>query len=261
MNYVTSRLEGGLGNLLFQISAGYALSLRDCKEYVCMRGHTNGVIHGHINSYFNNIFRKLNFLENTIQFAVFQETHHHYQKIPKFEHSVHLQGYFQSEKYFKDFESDIRSLFCIDENTKEYLLKKYSDVLNLNTCSLHVRRGDYLVYSYNHPQQSSDFYKKAIELFSDDTNYIIFSDDINWCKNTFSFLRNKIFAENNTNYQDLYLMSLCKNNIMANSSFSWWGSWLNNNKDKKVIIPKQWFGPNLRHHNCDDIPCEGWISI
>jgi hypothetical protein len=94
-----------------------------------------------------------------------------------------------------------------------------------------------------------------------DKYYIIFSDDISWCKENLSFLNNKIFIEGNTDFQDLYLMSKCKNNIIANSSFSWWGAWLNTNKDKIVIAPKKWFGISNSHLDTSDLYCNNWVTI
>ena len=92
-----------------------------------------------------------------------------------------------------------------------------------------------------------------------DITYLIFSNDIEWCKK--NFIGNQfIFIEGEKDYIDLWLMSLCKNNIIANSSFSWWGAWLNTNSDKKVITPKNWFGPAINHSTQDLIP-EKWFMI
>jgi len=83
--------------------------------------------------------------------------------------------------------------------------------------------------------------------------YLIFSDDIEWCKLNFDFLENKIFVNGNTDFQDLYLMSKCNDNIIANSTFSWWGAWLNQNPNKKVIAPKIWFGNFYSNFNTNDL--------
>ena len=88
---------------------------------------------------------------------------------------------------------------------------------------------------------------------------MVFSDDLDWCKET--FLGNRFtFISGNRDYQDLFLMSMCKNNIIANSSFSWWGAWLNTNLNKKVIAPKKWFGPQLSLSS-DDIYPNTWEII
>jgi hypothetical protein len=95
----------------------------------------------------------------------------------------------------------------------------------------------------------------------DSENILIFSDDINWCKNNL-LIKNKniFFIEGNQDYIDLWLMSMCKNNIMANSTFSWWGAWLNKNPNKKVFVPRTWFGNMIKHNTKDLIP-NTWIQI
>jgi hypothetical protein len=104
-----------------------------------------------------------------------------------------------------------------------------------------------------------DYYRNAIAEFSDDTRFLVFSDDIQWCKENFKG-DNFHFIEGEKDYVDLYLMSLCNNNIIANSSFSWWGAWLNNTPNKKVIAPKQWFGKAKQLNTKDLIP-ETWIIL
>ena len=260
--FVTSKLQGGLGNYLFQIACGYALSLRDNKNFACFldlihQGHSN------VNLYFDNIFRNINFLEKEILCDSYNEPYFHYKQITNTDNSIKLDGYFQSEKYFSDFSEEIKKLFSIDQQTENFLQQKYKNIIdNSKTCSIHVRRGDYLNVGDYHPTQTQEYYNKAINFFDkEETIFVIFSDDINWCKQTFESLPNKIFIEGNKDFQDLYLMSKCANNIIANSSFSWWGAWLNQNKNKKVIAPKKWFGPALENHNTHDLYLEEWITI
>ena len=95
-----------------------------------------------------------------------------------------------------------------------------------------------------------------------DSVFLIFSDDINWCKEFFPDIPEKFkFIDGNTDYEDLILMSLCKNNIICNSTFSWWAAWLNQNQDKKVIVPTNWFGKAYANNKTDDIFCENWIKL
>jgi hypothetical protein len=260
MMFISSILKGGLGNYLFQIAAGQSVAWRDNKEFVCFL-HSIQRIHTDISIYYNNILRNVNFINNNIDFPMYEEPFFHYKEIPIVEHSLTIDGYFQSEKYFTNYIEDIRNLFKIDSVTKEYLENKYKNILSENTCSIHVRRGNYLNLQNFHPVQSIEYYKKAIDFFSADITFLIFSDDINWCKNQFQFLKNKIFIENNKDYEDLYLMSMCKNNIIANSSFSWWGSYLNLNTDKIVVAPKLWFGNRLSNNNTKDLYCSNWNII
>jgi hypothetical protein len=104
------------------------------------------------------------------------------------------------------------------------------------------------------------YYQEAMKHFDDDTLFVVFSDDIDWCKSVFKG-DNFIFITNEQDYVDLYLMSLCKNNIIANSSFSWWGSWLNKNEGKKVIAPSKWFGRAYSDWDTNDIYTKNMIKL
>lgn len=257
--FVSPLLRGGLGNYMFQISAAYATSLRDNKELVIDISDIS-IIHSPIETYFTNIFRKLNFTKeftNYISDEPYQPII--YSEIPYINGNLKLMGYYQNERYFSNIREKILDLFSIDSTTSEYLHNKYGEILNNDTCSIHVRRGNYVQKSDYHPLQSIEYYKKAISLVGEDSMFLIFSDDIEWCKKNFNFIKNKTFIDGNVDYQELYLMSMCKNNIMANSSFSWWGAWLNDNKDKKVIYPSIWLG--LSFLDTSEIGCENWIKI
>lgn len=257
--FVTTKLMGGLGNYLFQISAAYSTSIRDNKEFICdisdeIRVHTPYV------SYKNNIFRKLKLSDQPLSCQIHREPFFHYSEIPKVIGSLKLDGYFQSEKYFEGVRNEIKNLFEIPETDKNYLIQKYNKELNTDSVSLHVRRGNYLGSSAYHENQTIGYYNQAINHFDQDKHFLIFSDDIEWCKQNFQFLKNKTFIEGNLDYQELYLMSMCNNNIIANSTFSWWGAWLNDNNNK-VIVPSKWFGPSLSGHNTKDLYPKNWISI
>ena len=112
-----------------------------------------------------------------------------------------------------------------------------------------------------HPQQSIDYYKSAVNLLGTDKNYLIFSDGLDGIKDMFDFIPNKQFLTFDKNYLDLYAMSMCEHNIICNSSFGWWGAYLNENKNKKVIAPNIWFGPESFHLDSKDIVPDGWIKL
>ena len=180
---------------------------------------------------------------------------------------VFLNGYFQSEKYFADIKQQIRDTF---EFKEEYVIpvKTVLDEANLGTtCSIHVRRGDYLNYPDIHPQQPEDYWHKAqlvIEKNNNINTYIVFSDDITWCINN-KQLFNKtgkrvVFMQGRTDMDDFIAMTLCHHNIITNSTFSWWGAWLNKNTNKVVVMPKLWFGPK-HPSNAQDVQAEGWIKL
>ena len=110
-----------------------------------------------------------------------------------------------------------------------------------------------------------NYYLNSLNYLKSITNsnfkIFVFSDDIKWCEENFGFLNNKTFISDNKDYEDLYLMSMCKNNIIANSTFSWWGAWLNKNENKQVIIPSKWFGISNSHLNTNDLYCDKWIKL
>ena len=192
-------------------------------------------------------------LERKNQLGVYQqptiqERVHHFDK-ELFEtcpDNVDILGYFQTEKYFKHIEDEIRSDFTF----KEDLLKLCKSFITEDTISLHIRRGDY-VHNPNHPVQSMSYYEQALAELPE-LPVIIFSDDSEWCKEQELFSDDRfIVAEGNSTDCDLCLMSLCKYHIIANSSFSWWGAWLANSK--KVIAPKNWFGGDCANKSAEDM--------
>ncbi len=251
---------GGLGNIMFQVATTYSISLRDNKEMICDTKDMM-VPHKPYTFYIDNILRKVKFSDKLINHTHIGEGGFNYSPIPKLDGDIKLIGYFQSEKYFITYKNEILDLFEIDDNTKNNLINKYGHILNQDTCSIHVRRGDYLNLQNYHPTQPINYYKKAIKIIGDDKHFLIFSDDIKWCEENFNFLKNKTFVLGNLDYEDLYLMSMCKNNIIANSSFSWWGAWLNKNENKQVIIPSKWFGISNSHLNTNDLYCNKWIKL
>jgi len=175
---------------------------------------------------------------------------------------VSLQGYFQTEKYFKHIESEIREDFTF----KDEVLTPCKEMIESveNPIALHIRRGDYVKNSDNHPVCSIEYYKAALDHFDSDRNVIVFSDDPLWCHDESTFADDRfIISENEDNRVDLCLMSLCNDFIIANSTYSWWGAWLSSNKDKKVIAPVQWFGTTgyTKDHNTKDVTPDGWTRI
>ena len=264
MEEVTVKLAGGLGNYMFQIACAYAYALKNNKKPIFTIDDSI-VIHKHINAYKENVLSNVVFLNNkdTKGFNVFNENGFHYNEIPSVGGSLYLNGYFQSEKYFKEYSKEIKELFSyniIGKENSNLIYKELNE--NNNTCSIHVRRGDYLNSPNHHPTQNMNYYMKSIKQMPKDTVFFIFSDDIAWCKSSFPDLPEKFkFVEGNTDYEDLKIMMLCKHNIICNSTFSWWAAWLNENPDKKIIAPSLWFGPAYANHDTKDLYCENWIKI
>jgi hypothetical protein len=250
---ITSYLQGGLGNQLFQISAAIALALDIGTEPVFdMKNHDLPKQGRKCNKYLKTIFRNLKFSSDLPIKQVYREPHFHYKEIsPSL--NMCLVGYFQSEKYFEKHANHIREVFSVDAETEEVIAKKYGKILEKKPTAVHVRRGDYLQFSAAHPPCSIGYYKDAMARFPDNTTFLIFSDDIPWCKENF-LQDNIVFVEKNEDIIDFYLIYMCDGVILSNSSFSWWAAWLSNHKNKRIIAPKRWFGKSMPHNTRDLIP-------
>ena len=173
-----------------------------------------------------------------------------------------MQGYFQTEKYFKHIEDEIRNDFTFDAGIADPCKEMIESVEN--PIALHVRRTDYIKNAENHFNLPIAYYEEALKQFDADRNVIVFSDDPLWCHDEALFADDRfIISENEDNRVDLCLMSLCNDFIIANSTYSWWGAWLSSNKDKKVIAPVQWFGKTgyTKDHNTKDLIPDDWIKI
>lgn len=179
--------------------------------------------------------------------------------------NTYLYGYFQTEKYFGHYLTEIQAQFQLNHAPNE-TNKRFIDAMKSeNSVSIHVRRGDYLLAPFN-LLTAENYYRKAIEYIVErieHPKFYIFTNDIEWTMAEFGqFDIDKTFISNNQgdhSYMDMILMSNCQHNICANSSFSWWGAWLNSNRDKIVTAPKLWF-KNSGTENSDLIP-PSWIKI
>lgn len=254
---IVTKLQGGLGNQLFQWAVSRNLSIKYNTDYYFEKSYFMNNNKG-IVSKFDLELTNLNLYikENSISKLPVINDNFKFQNIPD---NSFLDGYWQSEKYFIDSENQIRNDLGINKDIYSYIIHKYP-VLSENTVSIHIRRGDYTKLQHIHPLQSIDFYEKAYDIINDKSiNILVFSDDIEWCKQNIKF-DNITYIEGETNIVDMYIMSLCNHNIIANSSFSWWGAWLNENKNKKVIAPLNWFGSSSTLYT-GDIISEKWIKI
>jgi hypothetical protein len=195
---------------------------------------------------------------------LYREPGYHYVPIPYDKNGVKLWGFFQSEKYFEDCKSLVKLTLILDKTLKQQVNNEYKSYLgnNKRLAFIQVRRGDYLKQQERHPVLSLDYYKNAMNKFSDDTTFLVLSDDIDWCKKEFPInFPNKdfIFHNNISPIIDLFIASKCYGGILANSSFSWWSAWLG--KKKKVIAPSTWVGPALSRLNTKDLYLKDWIII
>ena len=279
-------LKDGLGNQLFQYAAARALAkslntklLLDISSFKYNKVRKYSLCHFQIQANiasdlqislfrlvtrvfnlinYKNRSRKLRFNFSSIDYAPL---------IGTVQRNAWIEGYWQSEKYFHSIEELIRHEFVVISPINAYCADMLKLIKNTNSVSLHIRRGDYvndaIVHSI-HGVCSLDYYINAIKLILlnvESPLIFVFSDDITWVKNnllvdTVQFVY--VDDDKRTDYDDLRMMYSCKHNIISNSSFSWWGAWLNSFADKIVIAPKKWV--NHTHENPDILP-EKWLQI
>ena len=176
----------------------------------------------------------------------------------EYANSLVLNGYFQSVEYFKEIGSDIKKIFSPSSDFFNKIYQSYPDLSCNGTLSIHIRRGDYLTISDILPVVDISYINKAIEMIGDYSKVFVFSDDKNWAKENFNN-NNFTVVEDLEDYEELWMMSLCMNNIISNSTFSWWGSFLNRNVSKKVVAPSLWTGP--KGPNMDEIYLDSFIKV
>lgn len=218
-------------------------------------------------SVLNRILRKLTNTRSTI---IIEQSLFCDSRYLNFKGSAYVTGYWQSEKYFKGIENKIREDLQIriePSASNKVLLDK---IRSANAVSLHIRRGNFVQIDFVnkvHGTCSMDYYQKAVDLISEKISnpvFYIFSDDIPWAKQYLSLNFETVFVDINdakTDYEDMRLMSNCKHHILANSTFSWWGAWLNPSKEKIVVAPKIWFADEKLNSETADLIPEEWIRI
>ncbi len=291
-------LISGLGNQLFQYAAGKALSMEKntslkldktwfeldiekqtprnygldpymLQPELASRKEIDYFLKPDITSIPGKIRTKLDSMKPNHKKLVYKEPFFHYDaNFTKASSNIYLIGYWQSEKYFKNQENQIRNDFRFkyplsDKNKHWEQLIKQS-----NAISLHVRRTDMVNnpdVAKTHGSCGIDYYESAAKLIAEneiDPVFFIFSDDPEWCKINLKLSWPVHYIDNNQGdlaYIDMQLMSMCKHHITANSSFSWWGAWLNPSRTKKVICPVKWFADDVR--NTSDLIPSNWRRI
>lgn len=299
---VVVKINGGLGNQMFQYAAGRATALRLNAELQLETTFFSDALNEgeHKRQYQLNLFPVIAALNlQEISSKNHRKQHNYrngfiykaenvlrkklgllpaYQHVwetdlltynPSFQqatqaHLTYLVGDWQNANYFESAAATIRADFAFPaiepgSLNADILAQIYASA----AVAVHVRRGDYLLAGIHSPV-SPDYYKKALHLISSkvtNPKFFIFSDDIAWCRTNLG-LADACFVEHNTgtnNYRDMQLMSSCKHNIIANSSFSWWGAWLNNNPDKIVIAPGMWM-PKQGVESSRIVP-PSWITL
>ncbi|MGE4586729.1 MAG: alpha-1,2-fucosyltransferase [Mangrovibacterium sp.] len=173
---------------------------------------------------------------------------------------VYLEGFWNEEKYFKDVQPEVRQAYRFNVNLNEKESVLLDQMQQVESVAVHVRRGDYKKFPKSFPMCQPSYYAEAQKILKEkknDLHFFVFSDDIAWCRKKLSFLDHVVFVENKklrNAYKDMMFMSRCRHNIIANSTFSWWAAWLNNNAEKIVVYPES---VSLTYSS---MPC-GWTSL
>jgi len=178
--------------------------------------------------------------------------------------NVYLEGYWQSERYFAEIRDLIRKEFTVKTPLLGRSLEIADEIQAVNSVSLHVRRGDYVTEEKTHGVCDIEYYRKAEDRVAQELGnpeFFVLSDDPVWVASHLRLRHPVRYINHNGSmaHEDLRLMSLCRHNIIANSSFSWWGAWLNDNPGKSIFAPKEWFRD--KSHNTADILPESWIKL
>lgn len=258
---IIPNLNGGLGNQMFQIAAGFAASrqLHDtfAINYNLSRcgGQGNTAI-----KYKENLFLNI---PTTMQIpeCIFKENSFDYEPIIKYPVVLQgIDGYFQSELYFDKYREEIKNLFIFDINTRNKIDKK---LLSLSgpILGIHVRGGDYKHYPDIYDINITQYYIEALKLYGQDKTIICVTDDISYAQHILPAGYQFIYSNCNE-IEDLYILTKCDYLIMTNSTFSWWGTWLGN-ESRKIICPKKWFGNNgpKKHNLYDGEISKTWNQI
>jgi hypothetical protein len=285
---VTCLLKGGLGNQLFQIFTTIAYGMETKRKIVFSNTEFLDVIGTIRLTYWNNfisrlkIFTDKNFdtsieslLENYFQF--YQETDFTYNKIPVFSTFPKLCviGYYQSYKYFHDIKDKLFQMIRL-RNQKMDTIEEYSHLLlnKSNNISMHFRLGDYKDIQDRHPLMPYEYYENAVGYIvnkkSDKRLHILYfcqvednevvSEMISKMSEQFPQIRFIKVDDAIPDWKQLLIMSCCHDNIIANSTFSWWGAYFNETPEKIVCYPDKWFGPELQH-DVRDLFIDSWIKI
>jgi hypothetical protein len=250
---------GGLGNQMFQIAHALSQSWRYNTEcYFLPKSETPG--NGNQpTKYFDNIYKDITFRDEDNFDIMLRENHFNDAKIQIQENkNIKFWGYFQSSKNFKGYDNEIKNLFSPNDEFKVKIKVKYPEVFE-NSVSIHIRRGDYITIPEILPSVDKSYLDYCLKELDSNVKIFIFTNDKEWVYQNLNY-ENSTVVEDLEDYEELWVMSMCTNNIISNSSFSWWSAFLNKNKNKKVFVPSVWFGPKGLHPH-SNIYEDDWIKV
>ena len=277
------KLKGGLGNQMFQYACGRAISVqlgvplaldiswfRDVSDRRFTLDQFNIqariALEDEIAKANSSLQKAFDFFR-THKHVVIEKDQHFNPRVLETPDNAYLDGYWQSERYFLPITGKLLNEFGLKVPFSSYAADFARLMGDSNSISIHIRRGDYVnnpKFAAVHGALPVTYYEKAMKLIEqrvDNPRYFLFSDDPEWAEEHISsrYKIDIVSGSNATEGEELSLMSLCKHHIIANSSFSWWGAWLNQKQDKIVIVPKQWFvDPN---RSMPDLIPGTWIQL
>lgn len=278
---IITRLHGRLGNQMFQYAAAAGLAARLGTSVALDTRDALRKSDGVLTRVFDLPLADAPQLppaknENLLRYALWRfgggQPRYHRENglgynsaITRWQNNSYLHGYWQSEKYFAAIAGQIRNAFRFPTFSNAQNAEMATQIAQTKSIALHVRRGDYVSLDA-HVLCDQAYYEAALARILENLNaeptVFVFSDDPQWAKDNLPLPAKKIVVDFNgpeTDFEDMRLMSLCQHNITANSSFSWWAAWLNDNPAKQVVSPASWFGdPKLS--NPDILP-DNWMKI
>lgn len=280
------RLKGGLGNQMFQYAAGRALAHRHGVKLVLDTRYFSSY---QLRGFGLDRFAVAGRLATSEELSRWPNWQRHPAKVlqwigletrwyrqsnfgydtswPSLGNDLLIDGYFQSEKYFLSIAEILANEFIPRESLSSENIEVLEQIRNNNCVMIHVRRGDYVTDAKTmatHGICTLDYYNRSIKFMYQSVvqpKFIVFSDDIEWSRQNLGLEKNAIYVEGNVQSPevDIYLMTQCRHHIIANSSFSWWGSWLNRQPGKLTIAPKNWFATDKLC--ADELVPEKWLRL
>ena len=268
---------GRLGNQMFEYAALRGIAARHSYDWMIPPPERKGIENYSLHECFELSFDRREGILDPCQYG--QEPYFHFceELFEQCPDNISLNGFFQSWRYFANVKDEIRKDYTFHKGILDPCLEMIEDVEE--PIMLHVRRGDpnltdprgfkwsYTQCGSMHPVQPLEYYEEALSHFDEDQPVIVFSDSVDWVKEQEFFKPDRFMISEPeekyndgsfTPYIDLCLMSLCSHAIIANSSMSWWGAWLQTNPDKMVFAPKMWFGPDYKDKDTKDLYYPGW---
>ena len=247
--YSTANLGGGAGAQLFQIA------------HACAQGWKHGIEPAFSTQFYvtynapsefwpqhllGNLYRNITFVDTITDYTILQEDNFNFNKFLNvdlnFEKTILFRGYFESSKNFMGYDEKLRDLFSPPLEFIQKAIALYPELNNSRTISMHIRRGDFFGCSDILPVVSLPYLEECINRVGDYDTLLVFSNDKDYAK-TLQFKNMKVVV-GLENYEEIWLMSMCKVHILSNSTYGWWGQFLSRNQNREVYAPSTWFGPN-----------------